>query len=171
VRENPPIQHASASPLRGFIETPNADKNFTILALKQPSTLFSLPSVESPLEQLFEVLQDASANINSQSESVQSSSGSSSDSKTRLNSEVELKTTIEPPEERTFNCFPKLAPGLRIRIWKEACNVTRNLDLWIRHGGEIHGIFPYFHPYCFPPPASAHHHHYWVLEECPALKH
>jgi hypothetical protein len=84
-----------------------------------------------------------STNINNESEGIQSGSGSGSDSKPKLNPEAELKTAIEPPEERTFNCFPKLAPGLRIRIWKEACNVTSNVGLWIRHDGEIHSIFPY----------------------------
>jgi 2EXR family len=37
----------------------------------------------------------------------------------------------EVPDEPTFTLFPKLPIDLRIKIWRNASSVTRNVDLWI----------------------------------------
>jgi 2EXR family len=76
-------------------------------------------------------------------EEVLSCSGQQQEDESELDAESEPEPNLEPTavikpiEEHTFTLFPKLAPELRIRIWKEACNVTRNVDLWVHDSGKI----------------------------------
>ena len=64
--------------------------------------------------------------------SKQSEPGSHSQSTSKTEAEAEVESiAVSEVEERTFELFPKLAPEIRCMIWKEACSVTRNVDLWV----------------------------------------
>lgn len=39
-------------------------------------------------------------------------------------------------DSRTFTCFPKLPLEIRIKIWEEAANLPRNLDIWAHTTGK-----------------------------------
>jgi len=76
--------------------------------------------------------------------------------------EAQSTTIIVPPKARKFTCFPKLAPELRGKIWKEACKVTRNVDLWVLDSSYfsstdryLHGNPHSFSSSCHPPSVLA----------------
>ncbi|KAE9366646.1 hypothetical protein N431DRAFT_445360 [Stipitochalara longipes BDJ] len=77
----------------------------------------------------------------------------------KLEGEFESMSAFKTQEERTFTCFPKLAPEIRIKIWKEACKVTRNVDLWVEIGWWLSNIdgtlpgYPHFFRSQSRPPA------------------
>jgi hypothetical protein len=69
---------------------------------------------------------------------------------------------MKNPEKAAFSCFPKLAAELRIRVWKEACQVTRNIDIAV---GSISVTFakedgvgarPHYYRSRCPPPSVLH---------------
>ena len=45
---------------------------------------------------------------------------------------ADLAPEGESPEEPTLTLFPRLPIEFRIKIWGDACSVTRNVDIWIK---------------------------------------
>jgi len=71
-------------------------------------------------------------------------------------------SNIEIPAERTFTCFPRLPAELRMKVWKYASHVTRNIDistriLYLSSEPQGKGAAPsYYYTSSCPPPSILH---------------
>jgi hypothetical protein len=86
------------------------------------------------------------ANNTSTSKTILNESDLNSESQSALNpskpdAKTDSMTAIVSQGKLAFTCFPQLIPEIQIKIWKEVCSVTRNVNLWFHNGSEFSAIW------------------------------